>query len=186
VSQRADGEPLVRGVVPDQNAAALLKTRLQQANPRAQLQLRTGEAIADDVSEFLRLNGIEAVARYLGEGRVEVRGHLGAEEPLAQAIQSRAMRDIRGLRQVMAINLDGPTHADPTAAKRGGGSAKRVVTVVAGSDPYLVTADGSRYYVGAQLPDGRRLAAVESNEILLQDGQQQERKPGVGTVLAGS
>ena len=56
----------------------------------------------------------------------------------------------------------------------------RIVSAISGDDPYIVTADGSRYYVGAELPQGGRLAGVEGDEVLIERNGQVEhcRLPG--------
>jgi hypothetical protein len=125
---------------------------------------RPGEAVAHDVAEVLRLSGIVSKAQFTGDGAVTVTGHLGDPKALATVIQSRAMREIVGLKRVVAVNLDHP-----------GGSAwgtsvdgTRIVSVIASEDPYVVTADGSRYYVGASLPQGGRLTGVKAGEVLVE------------------
>lgn len=178
VTEKADGKMLIKGVVPDASAAANLKTRIRSEVPQAVVQVRAGEAVADDVSEILRLKGIEAAANYEGDGRVRVEGHLGDEGQLSAAIQSRAMRDIQGLKKVVAVNLDGSSKPRTPAAP------KRIVSVGSGADPYVVTADGSRYFVGAKLPSGSQLAAIEGSQIVLDDGHGRQRRSAIGTSLA--
>ena len=49
---------------------------------------------------------------------------------------------------------------------------KRVAAIVSGNPPevppYLVTADGTRYFEGALLPTGHRIAAIGQHEVLLE------------------
>ena len=176
VQEKANGKLLVQGVVPDARAETELKSKLQNEAPNAVVQVRQGNAVAGDVSEILRLKGIDANANYEGNGQVRVEGHLGNESALSSAIQSRAMRDIQGLKKIVAVNLD-------TQAKRQPPASKRITSVSSGTDPYVVTADGSRYYVGAQLPGGGKLIAVEGNQVVLGEGNDQQRKAAVGTLL---
>ncbi len=118
---------------------------------------RSGASIAHDVAEVLRLSGITCEAQYNGDGTVTVKGHLGDPQALAAIVKSRAIREIVGLKRVMAINLDRGGSSMPGTTVDG----TRIVSVVASADPYVVTADGSRYYVGASLPQGGRLAGVK-------------------------
>ena len=138
---------------------------------------RTGEHIAEDVAEVLRLSGIESEASFLGNGRVKVRGHLGPEDALKEIIHSRAMRDIQGLNRVVAVNFDAEPRQTPPAE-----SAQRVIAVVDGKDPYLVTQGGSRYYTGARLPGGW-LVDIEGDQVIVDDGQQIQVKTGKGLLL---
>ncbi|MEA3181647.1 MAG: hypothetical protein QOI59_5170 [Gammaproteobacteria bacterium] len=133
---------------------------------------RSGAAIAHDVAEVLRLSGINCEAQYNGDGTVTVSGHLGDPQSLSAIVKSRAIREIVGLKRVMAVNLD---HAGRGANPAVDGT--RIVSVVASADPYVVTADGSRYYVGASLPQGGKLAGVKEGEVLVErDGHTEHWK----------
>jgi hypothetical protein len=116
-----------------------------------------GTAVAHDVAEVLRLSGIASEARYTGNGTVTVSGHLGDPAELSSIVQSRAMRDVAGLKRVAVLNLDNGKPAPETAGTR-------IVSVANGAVPYAVAADGSRYYVGASLPDGGKLSGVMTSE----------------------
>lgn len=134
----------------------------QPVKPAAPVEAgRAGTEIARDVTEVLRLSGIASEATYNGSGTVTVRGKLGNQQALAKIIDSRAMHDIVGLKRVVVLNLDHPgelvTGVDGT----------RIVSAVSGDDPYVVTADGSRYYVGASLPQGGKLSGVQGTEVLI-------------------
>jgi hypothetical protein len=146
---------------------------------------RPGYAVAHDVAEVLRLSGVASDARYTGNGAVTVSGHLGDPKSLESIIQSRAMHDIVGLKRVVAVNLDSAQKPVPE-------EAKRIVSIVNASDPYIVAADGSRYYVGASLPEGGRLSGVMTGEhgtaeaLIERDGQIEHLKLArAGTGRAG-
>lgn len=178
VQEKPNGTLLVQGVVPDARSETELKSKLQDQAPNAVVQVRQGNAVAGDVSEILRLKGIDASASYEGNGQVRVEGHLGNEGALSSAIQSRAMRDIQGLKKIVAVNLD-------TQARRQPPASKRITSVSNGADPHVVTADGSRYYVGAQLPGGGQLVAIEGNEVVVGEGGDKRHKLAVGSLLGG-
>jgi hypothetical protein len=140
--------------------------------PIVQTTARSGAAIAHDVAEVLRLSGISCEAQYNGEGAVTVSGHLGDPQSLSAIVKSRAIREIVGLKRVVAVNLD---HGGKAAGLPVDGT--RIVSVVASADPYVVTADGSRYYVGASLPQGGKLAGVREGEVLVErDGHTEHWK----------
>jgi hypothetical protein len=150
----------LHGTVTDDAQGQALRKALAPVQHSVQLQLRSGDDVAGDVREVLRLSHVDASARYLGDGRVQVHGHFGDERGLATAVGSRAMKEIDGLRQIVALNMD--SMPLPGAAASGGG---KIVALVPGSDPYVVTADGSRYYLGARMPQGGRLQAVDDDAI---------------------
>jgi Inner membrane component of T3SS, cytoplasmic domain len=140
--------------------------------PVALTTSRSGASIARDVAEVLRLSGINCEAQYSGDGTVTVSGHLGDPQSLSAIVGSRAIREIVGLKRVMAVNLDRPGKAAGLAV-----DGTRIVSVVASADPYVVTADGSRYYVGAFLPQGGKLAGVKEGEVLVErDGHTEHWK----------
>ena len=119
------------------------------------------------------MSGIRGVTEYIGDGRVSVEAPFAERSLLASVIGSRAMLEIDHLDGVVV--LDRP--AAPNEVKPSGGppDGKKIVSVVAGADPYLVTADGSRYYVGAKLPGGGRLHAIEADAVWIDTGGKIEK-----------
>jgi len=142
---------------------------------------RKGSAIASDVHEVLRLSGIRAEAEHIGDGRVRVRGYLGPEERLREVIQSRSMRTIPGLDQVVAVNYDA---GDPAPAR---GSPRPepspVASVVAGEDPYLILEDGSRIYTGAELPGGGVFVDIDGDRVVIEQDDREYKASAVGRSL---
>jgi hypothetical protein len=127
--------------------------------------VRSGAAVAHDVSEVLRLSGLVCDVKYSGPGTVTVRGHLGDPKALATIIESRAIREIDGLQRVLAVDLDQPAVLEPPQAQPSGDP---LVAVTRGWDPYVITAAGSRYHLGAQLPGGGRFAGLFNGDVLIE------------------
>lgn len=133
---------------------------------------RSGTAVAQDVAEVLRLSGISGETTYDGDGAVRVRGHLGDPAHVAAIVQSRAMHEIAGLKRVLVFNLDSPDEpaslapsSAPAAPVR---DPTRIILALGGVHPCVVTADGSRYRVGAVLPQGGRLRGVVNGTVLIE------------------
>jgi type III secretion protein D len=157
------------------------QTAVTQPVMPAQVAPRAGDAIAHDVAEVLRLSGIACEAKYSDDGTVTVSGHLGNSLQLASVIKSRAMHEIVGLKRVAVSNFD-----QGNSGHGGSEDGSRIVSVVASADPYVVTADGSRYYVGASLPQGGRLAGVKEGEVLVErDGRTEVWKLAAPTRESG-
>lgn len=175
------GQIELRGVVPDAQSAARLRDDLQKRHIAATVVVRSGAEVAHDVEEVLRLSGIVAEAQYSGDGSVTVSGHLGDQRTLGEAVESRAMHEIQGLRRVVAYNQDHPGQALSSSVP----DAKRIVSAVAAQDPYIITADGSHYYVGAQLPQGGRLSGVEPGTVLVEREGRIDRLKLPGARLGG-
>ena len=141
--------------------------------------------IAASVQEILRLSGINSRAQLLAPGKVEVTGHFGDSRALASVIQSRAIREIEGLDQVVAINLDAPSAPIVGPQKVAKKRISRVTQIVSGSDPYLVSQDGSRYYLGAELPDGSVLVQIEGRHMFVEHQEKVFRVLAAGRKLDG-
>src|SRR5579883_403159 len=103
-----NGRLRVSGIVPDPAHAEKLREALGRNSTGAEVELRSGSSIAHDVVEVLRLSGMRAEGRYLGDGQVEVRGHFGDQARLQKVVESRAMREIGGLKKIATVNLDTP------------------------------------------------------------------------------
>ena len=88
-------------------------------------------------------------------------------ESVARVIHTESVRTLVGKRKIHVRNLMvGST--EPNTKKRG------YEEIVAGNDPYLVDGNGSRYYLGSTLPDGRRLIQVDhSIVVLVENGEKQ-------------
>src|SRR5690606_14051290 len=84
-------------------------------------------------------------------------------------------RDVRGLEALSVRNTAGP--AAPPAPPVSNDPGKRIASLVAGASAYLVTVDGARYFVGAMLPTGHRIVAIEKTAVALErDGQKTSLK----------
>lgn len=163
------GRLRVSGVVSDAEQADKLREALSRSPAAgAEVDLRSGNGIARDVVDVLRLSGIAAEGRYLNDGQVEVRGHFGDQAKLQNVVESRAMREIGGLKKVATVNLDTPPAAAPA---KPADESKLISEVVGGNDPYIVTRDGSRYYVGAKLPGGGTLQAIDGHDVIVDTGK---------------
>lgn len=124
--------------------------------------------LASAVAEVFRLHGLRVQARVVQAGQVEVQLAV-AKGSAQQAAQQAALRDVPGLRQLTV--QAGPAPSAHAALPDDPG--KRITAVVADADlPYLVTADGSRYFVGALLPSGHRVSLIADRQVTIErDGQ---------------
>ncbi|MEO1574931.1 MAG: hypothetical protein AAFU65_08220, partial [Pseudomonadota bacterium] len=154
--------PVSGGVVRAEAFRNELEEALVDMGTGLDITVRTGDEIATDVREILRMSGLGATTRYAGEGEVTVSGVFEDEVRLQTALQSRAILDVTGLSKVTVQNAGTPVHV---AGEQDIPDEKKIVAIVRGDDPYLITADGSRYYKGAKLPNGSVLHDIISNDI---------------------
>jgi type III secretion protein D len=101
-----------------------------------------------------------------------VHAHEADADALARATAT-ARRDVAGLRELVVDNE--PTTPPPQNTPVADDPGKRVAAIVPGDSPYVVTADGTRYFVGALLPTGHRVEAIEAHRVVLtRDGRQSQ------------
>lgn len=169
VESGADGVPRIVGRL----ATDAQRTRLAAwvaAQPRAlALDVRVDEALAREVAEVFRIQGVPVRATAIGPGRVQVQAQEADAARLARALEA-ARRDVRGLDALELANQPppAPKPAPPVVDDPG----KRIAALVPGEMAHVVTADGSRYFVGAQLPSGHRITQIDAQALLVErDGE---------------
>ncbi|CBL45612.1 Type III secretory pathway protein [gamma proteobacterium HdN1] len=123
--------------------------------------------LESSVREVMRLSGFSVQTKSVRNGVVEVSGYFSDEEAVARAVMSRAMRDLAGLKKIRVVNRSPqkkPEHVDYGIDD--GVSTSKNVQVIYGSDPYLVSGDGSLYYPGAKLPGGTELVSILDKKVV--------------------
>ena len=127
------------------------------------------ETVVQAVQDVYRVHGVMAQVQGVGPGIVRVDTALADPTPLG-AIERTVRRDVTGLARLDTHNQPPPHVPSPVPALSDEG--KRVASVVAGPEPYVVTADGTRYFVGALLPTGHRILAISGSRVELErEGQ---------------
>jgi type III secretion protein D len=161
----SDSELVVNGYL-DSHAQ---RTRAEQVLASHGLQARmavwVNESVTLSVRDVYRVHGVQADVESFGPGAVKVRTSVANAAPLA-AIEAAVRRDVRGLNQLQTKN-EAPPHS-PSPIPTMDDPGKRVASVVAGADPYVVTLDGTRYFIGALLPTGHRIMGISGSEVKLE------------------
>ncbi|MEW9899023.1 FHA domain-containing protein [Chitinivorax sp. PXF-14] len=164
------------GVVADEFVLDRLRHDIGQLDVPATLAVTTAPQLTAEVAALLRLKGVSAAPHYVGQGVVAADG-ARLDPAMRQALADTARRDIRGL---AALRFDGVAEPRPVpdtpvlaaGAAPADPEAKRVVSVVEGEERYVVTADGGRYFEGAWLPSGHRVARIADGKVWLARGKQ--------------
>lgn len=134
--------------------------------PAHRLDPPSDNLLAQAVQDVFRTHAINADVQILNHGAAIVTTHTGDTVRL-DAAKAAALRDVRGVSAIEvrdtppAATDTGPPVNDP---------GKRVTAIVPGDAPYVVTADGSRYFEGAVLPTGHRIAVIREREVVLERG----------------
>ena len=161
----ADGRTTLRGRLPTLAQRAQLDAWLAGRGFTPKVEVWVDEAIAHDVTEVFRVNGVSVRTQVAGAGRIAAE----AVEPNADKLNRAAdvvRRDVRGLQALEVRNTAKP--APPPAPPVSDDPGKRIASLVPGDPGYLVTADGSRYFIGAQLPTGHRITQIDKSRVTLE------------------
>jgi type III secretion system YscD/HrpQ family protein len=175
VVEAAGGPPRLEGTVRTESDRARLLDALKARGLYPSVDVVTGEQLAAMVQNGFRQRGLDVRVQYVGAGRVEVQGAppspsseqvvrelLARKHAITQialtdapAAAPEAVADVSG----SAGKADAPTQSGSSAASAR--DPKRVVGVVGGETPFILTQDGRRYLVGSMLPDGTQLDHIE-------------------------
>lgn len=174
--------PIIRGIVKDDEALANLRMIVAQRIGAATLDVQTMEGLAAAATDLLRAQGVDGEA-------VPRRGHallVNAEflpadrqAELARLIQ----QDVPGVSRVHFA-------ADPGRGDRDlqyffSGSEYGLASFVDGDPGYLTTADGTRWFAGAQVPTGHRIVTIGNGRARFErDGRIEELVLGPSTPPA--
>lgn len=145
------------------------RAQVEQIMTRQPLASRLSVWVNQDliaaVMDVFRVNGVAAEVSISGPGAVTAVTRVTDAARLEQ-IKSAARRDVPGLMSLEVRNTPPPVAPDPAPVIDDPG--KRVTSIVPGDSAYVVTADGTRYFEGALLPTGHRVAAIRDREVLLE------------------
>jgi len=165
-----DGRPVLRGRLADLAQRGRLEAWLARRHWAPALDLLVDEVLARDIAEVFRVNGIAAQAKPAGAGRFVAEVAERDAQRLARA-EEVVRRDVRGVQQLAVRNTAVPL--PPPAPPVVDDPNKRIASLVPGQPAYVVTADGARYFIGALLPSGHRIAQIAAERVVLErDGRQ--------------
>jgi hypothetical protein len=163
VTRARDGRLVVHGLLADDAAAARLLAAVRARGTPVRLDVQTNDGLARRVQDAFRAGGVETTVRSAGPGALVVTPLGGGPEAWAR-LRLRALETAPGLRRLDVV----PPTLDPYGGTLAPGDpGKRVTALVAGPDGYVITADGARYFPGAELPGGERLTAVAPDQLTL-------------------
>jgi type III secretion protein D len=166
---RKDGQSEIRGRLRTAQQRARLDAWLAERQHTPAVDVQVDESLVRDVTETFRINGVSVQAQVAGTGVVTVEAAERDADRLARA-EEVVRRDVRGLTKLTVANVIEPLPKPmPRVADDPG---KRIASLVPGEPAYIVTADGSRYFVGAVLPTGHRITQIAAQSVTLEfDGQ---------------
>jgi hypothetical protein len=162
---------LVDGLPPAQAGLSSAMAPALPIAPHAGATPAGTEDRARAVAEVFRLHGIAVQAQPRADGSIVVQAQERDSWRVEQA-EKAARRDVPGLGPLTVRNQP-PTATPGPRPPLQADAGKRITAVVADSGtPYFVTADGSRYFIGALLPSGHRVLQIAEQAVTVErDGQ---------------
>jgi type III secretion protein D len=176
VVEAANGHQRIEGTVRSETERAKLMQALLQRGIYPAVDVVSGEQLAGTVQNSFRQRGVFVKASYAGNGRVEVLG--AAPSALTEQVVQEVLAATNAVTQVALLDAAAAEpSAEPTAAPAAPPTPataaanpndrdpKRIVGVVGGLDPYVVTQDRKRYLVGSMLPDGTQVDQIDGDTV---------------------
>ncbi len=160
-----DGQLVAAGYLDSQAQRSAAERVLQAEGLVLQGAPSINEHLASAVEDIYRVNGVVAQVQAIGPGVVRVVTQ-SADVALLQRAQDTARRDVAGLVRLEAQNNPPPRVPSPVPLIDDPG--KRIASIVGGQPPHVVTADGARYFIGALLPTGHRIQAIDAGSVQLE------------------
>ncbi|MGB3723657.1 MAG: hypothetical protein WA979_12685 [Pacificimonas sp.] len=164
VRDNIEGELVVDGFVSSDAQLSRVADVIEATGAPAMTQVESGETVAREVENVLRINGVNATAVYRGSGKVEAMG-FEAPRDIMQKLRRAVMDDVPAVEQLV-LTPKKLTDGEGTVMAHDPG--KRVATVVGGPRGYIITDDGARYFAGASLPTGDHLVSVSADAMVLE------------------
>lgn len=161
VQHRPRGGIIIAGFLPSDLAAARLNAFLLQQNVRATLAIRTADGAAREVEDAFNSNGVRATVRATSPGEVAVAVPAGTN-PLRLDKAVRAAQIATGIR---SLRIETTAHVAGSETPD-----VHITEAIDGADGFVATADGDRYFVGAQLPTGQSIVAIHPHVLELEAG----------------
>lgn len=181
VTESVSGQdPMIRGIVKDDAELSRLRVVVAERIGRAVIDVDTMQAMAAAATDILRAQGIDGEAKPMrGNALLIAAEFLPADkqDELGRLIR----RDIPGVGRIAFASESGRGASDLQYFFSGGPYG--LATFVDGNPGYIVTADGTRWFAGAEVPTGHQIVAIGNGRVSFErDGQIEELNLG-GTPL---
>lgn len=171
VTTLSDGRFRISGFLQEDRELADLEQRLMNASVPAHLDIETGDQLAAKVEDIFRSNGVTAKIEHVEDGKIIATGIVATSEKI-EDIREHVRKDVPSSGE-LAIRYSLPPEAEDPASPVRHDPGKRIVSVVGGKHGYVLTDDGSSYFVGGVLPTGHRITQIDGTDVLVERNGEQ-------------
>jgi type III secretion protein D len=173
IGDGAQGQgPVITGVVKDDAELARLRTLVAGRIGNANIDVDTMQGMAAAATDMLRAQGVDAEAKPMrGNSLLIAAEFLPADrqDELIKLIR----RDLPGITRVAFATQN--SRGDRDLQYFFSGSAYGLATFVDGPPGYIVTADGTHWFAGSQVPTGHKIIAIGNGRASFErDGRVEE------------
>lgn len=164
----------VQGTLKSREQKILLQQMAKTSNAVLELDVRIDDLIAESIEDIFRVNGIPANADVLPDGEVKIHTRT-AEQAKLEELRQKIRSDLPSLTQFEIINTEPPIVKPKKKTGFTPSPEKRITLISAGRNAYIMTEDKSRYFVGALLPSGHLVEAINEGEVIVSKNGTTER-----------
>lgn len=156
---------VISGVLKNDAEVVGLQRLVDDRFPGALLEVETTDALAIAAADLLKGQNIDADAKAVKRGVISVSSeYLPADKQ--QALLAMLKKELPGLKAVQfaMVSDRGPNDLQYFFNNSQHGAA----SFVSGDPSYIVTADGTRWFTGADLPTGHKIVRIEPKALILE------------------
>jgi type III secretion protein D len=167
VERTQSGEYLIKGFLMTNRERSALENIVDEYQIPARLELTTGDQIAREVSDLYRVNGIDVDVKTIGPGTAIVTTSFPDTKRLDR-VKSLALQEIPSLTSLETEYFNTNQEDKQELVANYDKKDKRITMVVDGARPYIMTADQSKYYIGALLPTGHKVIEIQNQTVMIE------------------
>lgn len=168
VNQSEAGQLSISGFLMTNREKSEVEMIVDQEDIPVIFDLSIGDNLAAEVRELYRVNGVEAEVRVLNYGKVIVTTKNSDVKKL-ERLKAIAINEIPSLHELDSESLTADNKSKILGSETSfNKNDKRIVMVVNGSPPYIMTHDKSKYYIGALLPSGHKIVSIYDSRVVLE------------------
>ncbi len=158
----AAGGPLIEGVVRDDAALARLRLVVAERIGRARIDVETMQGMAAAATDMLRAQGLDADARPMRGSTLLITSEYVPPDRQAE-LGAMIRRDLPRVTNV-SFQIEG-ARGDRDLQYFFSAADTGLATFVDGNPGYVVTADGTRWFAGSQVPTGHRIVSIGQGRV---------------------
>jgi type III secretion protein D len=168
VRKNTYGQIVVSGFVLTNKERADIEKIIEEHSIPAVSDLKVGDYLAKEVSELFRINGVDVEASAITQGKIKVIAENNDVEAVIR-IKAVALKEITDLKSLEIKYKISQSEKKEIGSEINYNEKDKIITMVVDGDPaYIMTADKSKYYIGALLPTGYKVVDIIEKQVVLE------------------